>query len=45
MDIASRLPLRISARAKYVGRVVIKTTRARMIDDRGCPTSLESQSS
>jgi hypothetical protein len=45
MDIESRLPLRISARAKYVGRVVIKTTRARMIDDRGCPASLESQSS
>jgi hypothetical protein len=30
----------ISARAKYVGRVVIKTKRARMIDDRGCPAPL-----
>jgi hypothetical protein len=40
LDLQSRLPLRISARAKYVGSVVIKTKRARMIDDRGCPLSL-----
>jgi hypothetical protein len=45
LDPESRLPLRISARAKYVGRVVIKTVRARMIDDRGCPASLEIKSS
>lgn len=43
LDLQSRLPLRISARAKYVGRVVIKTKRARMIDDRGCPLSMQSQ--
>ena len=42
LDLQSRLPLRISARAKYVGRVVIKTKRARMIDDRGCPLSMQS---
>jgi hypothetical protein len=39
-DLQSRFPVEISARAKYVGRVVIKTKRARMIDDRGCPAPL-----
>ena len=36
----SRLPLRISGRARFVGRVVIRMKRARMIDDRGCPGRL-----
>jgi hypothetical protein len=38
-----RMPVRISARAKIVGRVVIKTKRARMIDDRSCPELVQSQ--
>jgi len=43
LDLRSRLPLRISARAKYVGRVTIKTRHARMIDDRGCPPEMQSE--
>jgi hypothetical protein len=43
LDLQSRLPLRISARAKFVGRVVIQTKRARMIDNRGCPLSMQSK--
>ena len=43
LDLQSRLPLRISARAKYVGRVAIKTRHARMIDDRGCPPEMQSK--
>lgn len=43
LNLESRLPLRISARAKYVGRVVIKTRHTRMIDDRGCPEPVQSR--
>jgi hypothetical protein len=38
-----RMPILISARAKYLGRVDIKTKRARLIDDRGCPGAVQSQ--
>jgi hypothetical protein len=38
-----RMPVLISARAKILGRLVIKAKRARLIDDRVCPGPIQSR--